>query len=162
DAPAPPPPEAKFFPRFQEPDGSVVDPLETPRADWLGVRTRERAAEGAAPPSRDGTMEVATAPDPPPARLPPVLRTPVPSEPPAEGMGRGPVASVAEVEPLPAATAPERGASGAPVTAGREAVIGLEYVDGPTPTEALRRADAGRVQAAQRSPRGPARYGPEP
>jgi hypothetical protein len=137
------PPFARFFPRFDEPDGTTLDPLETTRPDWLGVRTRQATREQIAPGASDNTTRLASADEEPPPALPVVVRIAVSPDSPESGRAQGAIANVVEVEPA------------------RKA-IALEYVDDPQTTGRPPMGAAGAAVRAQRSRFGPTRYGPEP
>ena len=88
--PVPPPlPSARFFPLLGEQDVAPADPLENPRADWLGVRTVQGVEGRATPILRDGAMDRASTEEPLPPVLPLVLKIADPRDVP-EGAGRRP------------------------------------------------------------------------
>src|SRR5262249_14503659 len=106
------PPAARFFPRFNEPDGTTLDPLEAPRPDWLGVRARQATQEQIAPNASDRGARLASTDEEAAPTLPVVVRIAVSPDVPKSGRAQEPIANAVGVEPAPKA-------------------IALEYVDDP-------------------------------
>jgi hypothetical protein len=136
------PPATRFFPRFDEPDGATVDPRETPRPDWLGVRTRQASQQRVTSAVRDSKPGLASAEEPAPPTLPVVVRIAISTELPQGSGSRGPIANVAAVERSPKA-------------------LVLEYADDPAAAGRPRQPGDGTAPPGQRTRSGPIRYGPD-
>jgi len=137
-----------------EQDGAPVDPLENPRADWLGVRTVQGDKEGATPILRDPSMERTSTEEPLPPALPLVLKIAAPRDVP-EGAG-APAAEVVSTE-VDSSSAPQS----LETLQGGE-VVALEYADDPILAGRPRLGDDGRVRPGSRSSGDPTHYGPDP
>ena len=148
-------PAARFFPLFYEGEGARADPRESPRADWLGVRTTLGNEKRVTPVLRDRQMErtSASTEEQAPA-LPLVMRIAVPRDVP-EGDGlQAPVTIVAE-EPF----SPSPGTEALPSRGG---AIGLEYVDNPALAGRPRLGNDGSVIPGRQTVGDKLRYGPDP
>jgi hypothetical protein len=133
-----------------------VDPLENPRADWLGVRTVQGNAGRAAPILRDGATERASTQEPSPPPLPLVLKIGVPS-----ALPNSPGPQAPEPEPMAQPT-PAAEVTAAPVPPAHGQVIALEYADDPVLQGRPRLGADGAMSPGLPSSVDVERYGPEP
>jgi hypothetical protein len=139
---------------MDEQDAAPVDPLENPRADWLGVRTARADKKEQAPILRDRAMERASTEEPLPAVLPLLLKVGAPRDVPE---GAAPIAAEvvsAEVYPPSAPQVLEPPQSGE--------VVALEYVEDPVLAGRPRLGNDGSVRSASHSGGDPTRYGSDP
>ena len=167
--PSPPAlPSARFFPRLQEQDGAPVDPLENPRADWLGVRTVQGNQGGATPSVRDGATERTSTDERLPPVLPVVLKVAPPLDVPEGAEAQAPEVVSAEADSSSATQGLVPLQGGIPALGGEPApraspgAITLEYADEPVLAGRPRLASDGSVRPAPRSGGDPTRYGPDP